>query len=86
MINEDMADLIRARYPANSPEVETRIVNRRCRCGKPATERHQECAWHGATSADYARDLHDILETGRMSWRSWWRDGVKLIRREVGRR
>lgn len=36
---------------------ETRMIDRRCRCGKPATELHRDCAWHDATSAQYAADL-----------------------------
>lgn len=86
MITDDTRDLIRARYPATFSEAETRIKDRRCRCGKHAAEQHKDCLWHAAVSADYARDLQDILKAGRMSWRGWWRDGVRLLRRELGRK
>ena len=36
---------------------ETRLIDRRCRCGKLATEIHRACEWHDATSAEAARDL-----------------------------
>lgn len=40
---------------------EERLHSRRCRCGKHAVELHRDCAWHDATSAEYANDLHKRL-------------------------
>lgn len=36
---------------------ETRLIDRRCRCSRPATELHRDCFWHDSVSAQYARDL-----------------------------
>lgn len=54
---------------------ETRLVNRRCRCGKLAFERNPGCAWHAATSADYANDLACALiaATSEPRWKRFVR-------------
>lgn len=44
-----------------SDHVEERLVDRRCRCGKYARELHRECAWHDATSAQYAAELEGVV-------------------------
>lgn len=50
---------------------ETRLRDRRCRCGKPAVELHRDCAWHDSVSAEYARDLHAALFAEPMGpWRA----------------
>lgn len=36
---------------------EIRLIDRRCRCGKPLAEVSEGCAWHPTRSARYAADL-----------------------------
>lgn len=36
---------------------ETRLIDRRCRCGGLAAEVDRTCAWHDSVSARYAADL-----------------------------
>jgi hypothetical protein len=50
-------------------DAETRLLNRRCRCGKGAAEREPRCAWHAAVSADYAADLLRHMATDASRWR-----------------
>jgi len=42
---------------------ETRMVDRRCRCGTLATEQSRGCQWHAAVSALYAAELLEVLTT-----------------------
>lgn len=84
-----MEEVIRARYPANFSEAEVRIRDRRCRCGQLAAQRAPGCAWHPATSADYARDLVDVLAAERlvrhvrMDWPTWVLSGWSLLKRTL---
>lgn len=43
-------------------EHETRLLNRRCRCGRTATEPGKGCQWHESVAAEYARDLLRLVE------------------------
>jgi hypothetical protein len=42
--------------------VERRLLDRRCRCGKPAAEAAPGCAWHESVSAHYAATLLAVLK------------------------
>jgi hypothetical protein len=60
---------------------ETRLINRRCRCGKPLAEMSNRCEWHGAGSARYAADLLAYIKTPRCPpWKSWPRVAARLIK------
>jgi DNA repair exonuclease SbcCD ATPase subunit len=47
-------------------EAESRLVDRRCRCGRPAARLQRECWWHPSVSAEYAHDLADALAAVRV--------------------
>jgi hypothetical protein len=36
---------------------ETRLIDRRCRCGTHATQINRDCKWHDSVSAHHAADL-----------------------------
>lgn len=88
----NLEDDIRKRYPENFSEAETRITDRRCRCGGLLAERAPDCHWHAAGSADYARDLRDVIAVERivclvsMNWRLWLAIGRGLLKRTVRRK
>jgi hypothetical protein len=42
---------------------ETRMLDRRCRCGVPAAVDEATCQWHPAASARYASDLQETMRT-----------------------
>jgi hypothetical protein len=42
--------------------IERRLLDRRCRCGKPAAEMSPGCAWHESVSAHYAATLLAVLK------------------------
>jgi hypothetical protein len=44
---------------------ETRLIDRRCRCGKLAAEPRKECEWHAHGSAQYAADLLAYIDFHR---------------------
>lgn len=41
---------------------EHRLLSRRCRCGKPATEMSEGCVWHEEVTAHYAATLLAVLK------------------------
>ena len=45
------------KFPAGDDSAETRLIDRLCRCSRPATEAVPDCLWHHAVSAQYAADL-----------------------------
>jgi hypothetical protein len=63
----------------NHPE--TRLIDRRCRCGKLLAHPHPPCHWHAHGSAQYADDLltyiaiHDVPKWDR------WRRLLRLVKK-----
>jgi hypothetical protein len=42
-------------------EAESRLLNRMCRCSRPAAVYVKDCLWHAGVSAGYAHDLQEAL-------------------------
>lgn len=65
---------------------ETRLINRRCRCGKPFAETSNGCHWHAAGSTRYVADLLAYVAATQSIHKDPWQRIAMLVRKWKGDR